>query len=163
MLHLQIYIGIVAIAIILAMLTVWSRKDYRTKWVAILLAGIVVFSAKPALDLLLGLPKVMSTEWIYKNAKEALVVGMYIKQSGNKKNLFLYLVLPGVDAPRSYVLPWNKQTKKLAGTINQRAKEGKKTKIKNPFTSDPRNTYKVENPVKRDVIRKPDAPPPIAF
>lgn len=164
---LEIYVAVSVIALLLASLTIWSRRDYKVKWVALVLAAIVLFGAKPTLDLMLGLPKPILTEWEYRNAELATVVGMYIAQRDKKKYLYLYLVVPNSSIPRSYVLPWNKKTKKLAGMIAERVKKGKKVQIKRPFRHNPHDDteeYKLHRPIPKIIRPKmQNVAPPFIF
>lgn len=54
-----------------------------------------------------GRPKAIAMEWWQTNAQQAAVLGSSVREG---EGVYLYLQLPGVLEPRSYRLPWSRQT-----------------------------------------------------
>lgn len=107
---------------------------------------------------LAGLPKPVSVEFVRSETESAQVVGSVYREG---VGLYLYLQLPGEDAPMSYVFPWDKQlAEQLQKAQEEAARNGTGVEMRLPFepTLDPREPkfYAPPQPA------RPDKPAPAA-
>lgn len=78
---------------------------------------------------LLSRPKPISFERAI--VPEVIVLGAVMKE---KKAIYLWLAIPGVKEPRSYVLPWDLQkAKELQKAMQQAKGNGTRVRMRKPF------------------------------
>lgn len=114
--HVQMFAIFAFGAVGLCLAAAWSRRRTLHRWLLIGLALTVAAAAWPAFSMLLSRPRPVAEEWVHRDAAEALVAGVYVDEG---RALYLYLVIPGVDEPRSYSLPWSEETRRLAESIQE--------------------------------------------
>lgn len=131
--HVVYFVLLALLIVALCAVVAWSRKERLYRWGAILCGVAILAGTYPASVNLLSRPRDVSEEWFNRNAKEALVTGVYIQEG---TALYLYLKLPDVDEPRSYRFPWSEETRKLAQSVQEalESEEGQAgVFIPNPF------------------------------
>ena len=112
--HVWLFAAIAFGILILLFLVAWARRGRVFRWGAILLGLAVIGASYPVLAGLLSRPKDQAEEWFHRDAKEALVSGVYVDEG---VALYLYLMIPGVTEPRSYRFAWSDETRKLAESV----------------------------------------------
>ena len=128
------FIVFVAIAAVLANLSVWAPRKTWVRCAAVALVTLFIPAAYASLADLLSRPKPVSIEWVYRNATEATVLGARIVEG---KSIYLWLQLPGEAEPRAYVLPYDKETaKQLHQAQGQAKKNGTRLRMRRPFNKD---------------------------
>ena len=115
-LHVQVFSLITSLLLVLCLTTAWSRREKLYRWSILLVAFALIPGAYFTMTMLLSLPRDVSDEWYHKNATEALVSGVYVNEG---VALYLYLVLPGMSEPRSYVFPWSDKIRELAQQLQE--------------------------------------------
>lgn len=112
--HVWLFAGLAFGILILLFIVAWARRGRLFRWGAILLGLAVIAASYPVLGGLLSRPRDQTEEWFHRDAKEALVSGVYVDEG---VALYLYLMIPGVNEPRSYRFPWSEETRELAESI----------------------------------------------
>ncbi len=130
------YFILVAVLILLCALAAWSRRERWIRWIIVIIGISLVAGAYPAMIDLLSRPKDVTEEWFQREASEAKVMGVFIDEG---TALYLYLMLPGLDEPRSYRFPWSEETRKLAQSLQDAldSKEGQENGVVIPFPFKP--------------------------
>ncbi|MBX6322814.1 MAG: hypothetical protein IRY94_13375 [Rhodospirillaceae bacterium] len=119
----------------------WQRSASAALFV-VLLAMIYGGSAE-----LLGRPKPVRLEW--RNTEEAKVVGASMREG---RAIYLWLQVPGAEAPRAYELPWStRAAEQLQKAMGDAQARGTGVKMSAPFgetSLDPREPkfYAVPQP-----------------
>lgn len=160
--HTLLFVGVAVVALLLGWIAIWSQKGRVVRWAAVLLTVLLVGGSYPAYVELLSRPKDVSEEWYLKNVPTATITGVYIREG---IALYLYLMLPGIDEPRSYEFPWSDETRELADSIVKALEEaeGGGVEIENPFNFQPsleRERSKTVHPLPHE--RLPSKPQPEA-
>lgn len=105
----QLFVLAIGIAVVLATITVWSRRRVWIKVFAVAVAALYMPVAYAGFSDLLSKPKPVSLEWARRADSEATVLSAIMKEG---EGIYLWLRLDGVTEPRSYVLPWDLETAK---------------------------------------------------
>lgn len=114
--HIVYFLLLALLIVALCAVVAWSRKERLYRWGAILCGVAIIGGSYPLMVNLLSRPRDVTEEWFNRNAKEALITGVYIQEG---TALYLYLKLPGVGEPRSYRFPWSDNTRKLAQSVQE--------------------------------------------
>ncbi len=93
------------VAGMLAMISIWSRRQVWAKFGAIGAAVLLLPLAYASFASLLSKPKPVDLEWWMGEAEEATVLGSSIQEG---EGIFLWLQLAEAAEPRAYVLPWDR-------------------------------------------------------
>ncbi|MGI9436501.1 MAG: hypothetical protein ACR2Q4_17025 [Geminicoccaceae bacterium] len=105
------------VAGVLAMISIWSRRQLWIKIGAIGASVLLLPLAYASFASLLSKPKPVELEWWMGEAEEATVLGSSIQEG---EGIFLWLQLAEAAEPRAYVLPWNRD---LAEQLQKAAEE----------------------------------------
>ena len=116
----QLYGLTVLLAMAIALLVVWSRRDVIVRWFGVVLGIAIIGTAYFGYVSLLSLPKPMHLEW-YNTQKEARILGVKIAEG---KAVYLLLDMP--NEPRYFMLPWSKETEKTARDIMRGLEEARR-------------------------------------
>jgi hypothetical protein len=103
----QLFALTVAVAGVLAAITLWTPRRPAVKATALVTATLFLPLAYASLVDLLSRPKPVDLEWWQAGAEEATVLGSVLQEN---QGIHLWLQLPDVAEPRAYVLPWNRDT-----------------------------------------------------
>ena len=80
---------------------------------------------------LLSMPKPASLEWWHGHAAEATVLGSRLREDDG---IYLWLQLAGVDEPRAYVLPWDRDLAEQLQTAQREAEQNQtEVQMRLPF------------------------------
>jgi len=116
---------------VLALISIWAPRRLLVKGLALSTTILFIPVAYASLVNLLSLPKPVSMEWWQTEAKEATVLGSSLREDDG---IYLWLQLPEVSEPRSYVLPWDR---KVAEQLQAAQREAAETqgglKMRLPF------------------------------
>jgi hypothetical protein len=127
----QMFVLTAALAGVLAAISLWTPRRLAIKGMALLTTALFLPLAYASLVDLLSRPKPVDLEWWQSNAEEATVLGAQLQES---QAIHLWLQLPGVAEPRSYVLPWNRETAERLQEAQREAEEqGGDVRMRLPF------------------------------
>lgn len=123
-LHVLLFFAFTVGTLGVLLLAAWSRRETAYRWILILLGCGVIVVSYPTFVGLLSRPRTVDEEWYHRHVKEARVAGVFVDEG---VALYLYLVLPGMNEPRSYKYPWNDENRKLAESLQDAlgSEEGK--------------------------------------
>jgi hypothetical protein len=93
------------LAAALASVAIWSPRRFSVRLTALALAGAMMPAGYAALAELLSQPKPVGFEWWRAKAEEAHVLAATMRE---EEAIYLWLLLPGLQEPRAYVLPWDR-------------------------------------------------------
>ncbi len=114
----------------LASIAIWSPRDRKIKLGALACATALLPVCYFSLDDLLGRPKAIDLEAAIGYTEEAAVLSSVVEED---IAIYLWLKLEGIDEPRSFELPWNKQMAVDLHQAQQQAEaEGTKVKMRRP-------------------------------
>jgi hypothetical protein len=127
----QLFALTIALAGLLAAITLWTPRRLAVKGMALLTTALFLPLAYASLVDLLSRPKPVDLEWWQGNAEEATVLGSQLQES---RAIHLWLQLPGVAEPRAYVLPWNRETaERLQEAQREAEQQGGDVRMRMPF------------------------------
>jgi hypothetical protein len=128
---LLLYAALIAIAVTLAHIVVWSP---RKLWIKLLALGALCLFfpvGYASLAELLGRPKPVLLEWVQRHAPTANVLGASMKEN---EAIYVWLQMPGEVEPRAYRLPWTRQlAQQLQGAQAQAEKNHTGVEMRAPF------------------------------
>jgi hypothetical protein len=104
----------------LASISIWAPRRLAVKLLAV--AGVTLFlpAVYAGFAQLLALPKPVALEWWQANAAEATVLAASLRED---EAIYLWLQLQGVDEPRSYALPWQRDLAEQLQAAQREAQE----------------------------------------
>lgn len=121
-----------ALAAVLATISIWSRRAFAVKLVALVATALFLPAAYASLTHLLGRPKPVALEWAHRAADEVTVLSTQLIED---KGIYLWIRIPNVEEPLSYALPWDEQlARQLHGAQRAAERDGTKVKSRLPFT-----------------------------
>jgi len=114
-----------------ANISIWSPRAVWVKTLSVVLVALFIPVAYMALSELMSRPKPTSIEWAMRHVPKATVLGEQIVEG---EAVYLWLVIDGVDQPRSYSLPWNDNlAKQLHSARKQAEAQGTEVTMQKPF------------------------------
>jgi hypothetical protein len=120
----------------LAAIAIWSPRAPWIKVGALAITTSFVPLTYVSLVELLSRPKPIALEWGRAGLAEAKVLGAEVREG---QSIYLWVRVPGVDEPRSYLLPWDQ---KLAQQLHKAQREanqrGTDVRARNLFKYGPR-------------------------
>lgn len=120
----------VALAAILAQISVWSPRRLWVKVTALVTMSLFLPVAYVSLEELLSRPKPVEMDWATRNLQDARVLASRIDENDS---IFLWVAVNGLNEPRSYVLPWSEETARALHSAQRGAEqEGTDVKIRRP-------------------------------
>jgi hypothetical protein len=102
----QLFVATVALAGLLTLISLWTPRRLAVKGTALATGVLLLPLSYASLADLLSRPKPIDLEWWQQHAAEATVLGAQLKEG---QGIYLWLQLPAVAEPRSYVLPWDRK------------------------------------------------------
>lgn len=94
------------LATALASISIWSPRAVWIKVGALAIAVLFLPATYVSVVDLLSRPKPIALEWKRADLAEARVIGAELREG---EAIYLWLRTPGVEEPRSYVLPWDQK------------------------------------------------------
>lgn len=130
--HLIVFFTIAAcLAAILAQISLWSPRKLWIKVSALVTMALFLPVAYISMVDLLSRPKPIEIEWIEFDLAEAAVLSHRMVED---VAIYLWLGIEGADEPRSYVLPWSRETAEQLQDAQRAAQsEGTGVRMKQPF------------------------------
>lgn len=155
-----LFIAVVLVATVLSAISIWSPRRLPVKVGAVTTASVFLPIAYLGFVDLLSKPKPVDLEWFHSQVGDAEVLGSAIHEG---QNIFLYLQMPDVEEPRSYVLPWDRNLAEQLQSARREAEEnGNGVGMRLPFepSLDDREPkfYALPQPAMPPKDRLPDAP-----
>jgi len=132
--HQYMFAGLSVFLLVLCCLVAWSRKEKHIRWTVIAIGLLTLAGSYPTFVNLLSRPKDVGEEWYYKHAKEAQVIGVFIREG---TALYLTLKLPKLDEPRLYAFPWSEETRALAKSLQETMESNPGEGIMIPYPFEP--------------------------
>jgi len=109
------------LATALAAICIWSPRALWIKVGALSIAVLFLPVTYVSVVDLLSRPKPIALEWQRGDLAEARVIGADLREG---ESIYLWLRTPGVEEPRSYILPWDQ---KLAEQLHGAQREANAT------------------------------------
>ncbi len=130
--HLIVFFAIAAcLAAILAQISLWSPRKLWIKVSALVTMALFLPTAYISMVDLLSRPKPIGIEWVKFDLAEAAVLSHRMVED---VAIYLWLGIDGAEEPRSYVLPWDRQTAEQLQEAQRSAEaEGTGVRMKQPF------------------------------
>lgn len=138
-----IIILVTACALILMPAKAWKRAALILSMVMMIL-GIAWTSSE-----FLSRPKPADLEWIRSSTKEAKVLSYRIVID---RVVYLWLLVPGIDEPRYYEIPWDRELARELERVSRGAKDQQGLLLELPFQkswekSDKKRVYPIPQPM----------------
>lgn len=154
---LHIFAASLGLAAALAAIAIWSPRALWVKVSALALTALFVPLTYVSVVELLSRPKPIALEWSGDHLGEAKVLGAELREG---QSIYLWLRIPGVDEPRSYMLPWDQ---KLAEQLHKAQREasqlGTDVRAKNLFKKGPESKQRAVFYAKPQEARPPKSAP----
>jgi hypothetical protein len=126
-----LFVAFVGLTGVLASIAIWAPRRVLIKVKSLLTVALLIPVAYASLADLLGRPKPVAVEWANLRAGEATVLGAQIREGAG---IYLWLEMAGLDEPRAYVLPWNRElAQQLQDARRAARKNGNGLKMRRPF------------------------------
>ena len=126
-----LYVTITALAVLLISITIWSRRPFKWRVSAFFIGvGLVIILYVAILELL-SRPKPAHMELFYKDIPEVILL-----HASWEEDVALYILveIPGLDEPRLYVLPWNREeAEKFQQAMEEGEDKDEEVRIGNRF------------------------------
>lgn len=117
---LYLFGAAVLVASVLSSISIWAPRRVMVRASAFGLAMLFVPLCYASLASLLSKPKPVSLEWIRSNTAEAAVLGSTLREG---EAIYIWLQVPGVDEPRAYTLPWNREVAQQLQEARRKAEQ----------------------------------------
>jgi len=128
---LILFVVLLVLACGLGALAIWAPRRALVRGVALVLVAALLPLGYAGFSSLLSRPKPASLEWARRSLPEAKIVGSYLVEG---KAIYLWLMVPGSDAPRFYEFPWSRKlAEKLARAQQAARKQGVRVRMRRPF------------------------------
>jgi hypothetical protein len=128
---LHLFLAAVALSAFLASITIWSPRNLGVKLVAVAAAALIMPLAYASFASLLSRPKPINLEWARGVVADANVLS---SMSREDEGIYLWLQLPDVAEPRSYVLPWSRSlAQQLQDAKREAERRGSGVMMRLPF------------------------------
>ena len=128
---LILFAALGSLAAVLVTVALWAPRRLWVKLGALAVATIFLPGGYFALLEMLSRPKPVGLEMVRQELAEATVLGVRMEEN---KAIYLWLGIPGIQEPRSYALPWDKQlAKQLQGAERESENTGAPVQMRKPF------------------------------
>lgn len=125
------FTALIALAGILATIAIRAPRRLAVRAGAVACTALFIPVAYAGLADLLSRPKPVWLEWSWNPVAEATVLGADIQEG---RGIYLWLRVPEADAPRAYVLPWDRD---LAQQLQEARRDATRNRtglhIRRPF------------------------------
>ena len=125
------FTALIALAGVLATIAVRAPRRMARRAGAVAISALFIPVAYAGLADLLSRPKPVWLEWSRERVAEAAVLGSHIQEG---VGIYLWLRMPETEAPRSYVLPWDR---KLAQQLQEAKRKAERNRaglrMRRPF------------------------------
>ncbi len=125
------FTALIALAGVLATIAVRAPRRMARRAGAVAISALFIPVAYAGLADLLSRPKPIWLEWSRERVAEATVLGAQLQEG---VGIYLWLNMPETDAPRAYVLPWDR---KLAQQLQEARRQAERNRsglrMRRPF------------------------------
>ncbi len=140
-----------SLAGILVSVALWAPRRIWVKLGALGVTMVFLPAGYFGLSEMLSRPKPIRLELARADLAEATVLGARMDED---KAIYLWLGIPGVEEPRAYVLPWDRQlARQLQGAERESQDKGVPVRMRKPFENSMDDREKV-------FYTAPPPPPP---
>jgi hypothetical protein len=134
---LHLFGGSLTLAAALAAIAIWSPRALWIKVSALVITTAFVPLTYVSVIDLLSRPKPIALEWSRAGLAEARVIGAELREG---EGIHLWLRVPEVPEPRSYVLPWDqKLAEQLQKAQREATEKGTGLRARNLFRTGPQS------------------------
>ncbi len=134
---LALFVTLLVLAAVLATIAIRAPLGLFRKVVAVAVVALLIPLSYAALADLLSRPKPIGLEWANLKVDEANVLGSQIREG---EGIYLWLGIAGLDEPRAYVLPWNRDLAQQLQDAQRAAKKNRNgLKMRKPFEASQEN------------------------
>jgi hypothetical protein len=133
-----LFVAALAIAALLAAIAIAAPRRAWVRFTSVAVAALFVPLGYGALADLLSRPKPVDLEWARQATAQATLLGASIAEDDG---IYVWLQIAGMDEPRAYVLPWDRDlAEELQDAMNQAERDGTGVVMNLPFepSLDPR-------------------------
>ena len=126
-----LYVTITGLAVLLVSITIWSRRPFKWRLSAFLIGVAFVTIIYASILELLSRPKPAHMELFYEDVPEVVLL-----HASWEEDVALYILveIPGVEEPRLYILPWNREeAEKFEQAMEEGEDKNEEVRIGNPF------------------------------
>ncbi len=125
------FTALIALAGVLATIAVRAPRRMARRAGAVAISALFIPVAYAGLADLLSRPKPVWLEWSRERVAEATILGSHLQEG---VGIYLWLHMPETDAPRAYVLPWDRKlAQQLQGARRQAQRNRSGLKMRHPF------------------------------
>ena len=100
------YIVLLALAVLLISITIWSRRPFRWRISGFFIGATLISLLFISILELLSRPKPAHLELFYKDIPEVVLLHASWEE---EVALYILVEIPGVEEPRLYILPWSRE------------------------------------------------------
>jgi hypothetical protein len=158
-----LFAALAVLTAILAHIAIWSPRRLWIKIGALVTTAAFMPVAYASLSTMLSRPKPIAMEWSRQQLSEAAVLGSRLEEG---KAIYVWLEINGIDEPRAYALPWDKElAKQLHGAQRTATQNGTQVRMRLPFENsfDQRNQQFYAAPVPPPTEKAEDSQNPLQF
>jgi hypothetical protein len=112
--------GAILVTFVLTSISIWAPRRVVVRLTAFGLSVLFVPLSYAAFAALLSKPKPVALEWLRAATQEANVLGSTIREG---EAIYVWLLMPGVDEPRAYTLPWSMDVAQQLQEARRKAEE----------------------------------------
>ena len=126
-----LYVTITGLAVLLISITIWSRGPFKWRLSAFIIGVAFVTILYASILELLSRPKPAHMGLFYKDVPEVVLL-----HASWEEDVALYILveIPGVEEPRLYILPWNREeAEKFEQAMEEGEDKNEEVRIGNPF------------------------------
>jgi len=126
-----LYVTITALAVLLISITIWSRRPFKWRVSAFFIGVALVTILYVAILELLSRPKPAHMELFHKDVPEVVLLHASWEE---EVALYILVEIPGVEEPRLYILPWNREeAERFQQAMEEGEDKNEEVRIGNPF------------------------------
>ena len=126
-----LFAGVVFASLALVAIAIWSPRRIWVKGTAVCLTGVVMALGYVGYSELLSKPKPVGLEWGMGSVAEAELLGASTREG---EAIYVWLQIPGLDEPRAYTMPWNREVAQQLESANREARANRPVvRVRRPF------------------------------
>ena len=126
-----LYVTITSLAVLLISITIWSRRPFKWRVSAFFIGVGLVTILYVAILELLSRPKPAHMELFHKDVPEVVLLHASWEE---EVALYILVEIPGVEEPRLYILPWNREeAERFQQAMEEGEDKNEEVRIGNPF------------------------------
>ena len=126
-----LYGTVTVLAALLISITIWSRRPFKWRLSAFFIGLCLITILYASILELLSRPKPAHMELFHKDVPEVVLLHASWEE---EVALYILVEIPGVEEPRLYILPWNREeAERFQQAIEEGEDKDEEVRIGNPF------------------------------